>query len=650
MEQEILNYNIGIRRDFDSLYSYSYREKLDNGQLVIVNFRNRDDIGIVVNSDPPSFSGKIKNIVSVLPYAIPEKYLKFAKFVSEYNITAFGNILKLLVPFSISQILNPERKLKKLDISLSAAELNSAQKEALEKLLKHQADFKVTLFQGITGSGKTEVFLEFAKSILSLNKQILIMVPEIALSTELSKKVASRLGVDCYIWHNSVSPTRKLAIWKKALNGEQICIVGARSALYIPFGNLGAIIIDEEHDNSYKQTESVLYNARDMAIYLGSCLNIPIILSSATPSVETYNNAISGKYEYVKLTTRYYEKAKLPEIVIDDIRDRENIGVLSHYSMHAIKRCLASGKQALVFVNRRGHTPRVLCRFCGWKFSCPACSSWLCYHAETNNFLCHYCGHIANVRTTCGRCGKGDLIGDGAGVEKVAIECDRILPNARILPLSSDNMNTPKKIAKNLEMIKNNEVNLIIGTQIVSKGHNFDNLDLVVITCVDSMLYGDDFRSLEKAFQTIYQVSGRAGRKDGSSSKVIIQTYNAGEKLLQFIAKNDVDSIYEMELKNRRFMGMPPFGKITAIIVSGFDRDEAYAVCKNIILNAPANNEVKIYGPLVPSISKLRSRYRFRIHVLSKTNIQNYIKFWIDSIEVPKGISIIVNVDPYDFS
>ncbi|MDR3031419.1 MAG: primosomal protein N', partial [Holosporales bacterium] len=503
MEQKILNYNVGIRRDISELYSYSYFERIDIGQLVVVNFRNKEEIGVIINSEPSSFTGELKSVLSILPYVLPQEYISFAKFVASYNLTNFGNILKFLVPFSVNKILLPERNIKTAKIKEEHMKLNDEQKEAVSKMLKFQESFKTILLHGITGSGKTEAFLEFAKPIIQSGKQILIMVPEIALSNELSSKVSSRLGVNCYIWHNSIPPTKKLSIWKKAIEGEQICIVGARSSLFVPFKNLGCIIIDEEHDHSYKQAESTIYNARDMGIYLGSCLNIPVILSSATPAVESYNNAINGKYEYIKLKSRYFKNSSLPTVYIDDIRNRQLNGTLSEYSIDEIRKCLSFKKQALIFINRRGHTPKILCKSCGWRITCPGCSSWLCYHYETNEFVCHYCGHKTGIKTKCDNCGECSLIGIGAGVEKVSIECSALFPNAKILALSSDLINTPNKISKALNLIKNREVDLIIGTQIVSKGHNFNNINLVVITCVDSMLYGDDFRSIERAFQTI---------------------------------------------------------------------------------------------------------------------------------------------------
>lgn len=649
MEQEILNYNIGIRRDINNLFSYSYFEKLNIGQLVIVNFRNKDDIGVVIDSKLVEFNGAIKNISAILPYSLNKEYLKFARFVSNYNLVNFGNILKLLVPFSINKILLPEKSIKIANIERESTNLSKEQQAAVDKMLPFQKIFKTILLHGITGSGKTEVFLKFASRILQPGDQILIMIPEIALANELAVKVTSRLGIECYIWHNSVSVSQKLSIWKKAVNGEQICIVGARSSLFIPFRNLSCIIIDEEHDHSYKQSETIIYNARDMAIYLGFCLNIPVVLSSATPSLESYHNAMTGKYEYIKLESRYFENAALPNIYIDDIRKQDLVGTLTEYSIHEINKCLSSKKQALIFVNRRGHTPKVLCKACGWKIGCPNCTAWLCYHYNNNEFICHYCGYKTDVKTKCENCGENTLIGLGSGVEKVAIECFKLFPNAKILTLSSDIINTSNKILKAINLIKNHEVDLIIGTQIVSKGHNFPNLNLVIITCMDAMLYGDDFRSIERAFQTVYQVSGRAGRVDAKESKVIIQTYNPEDKLMNIIEKNDIESLYSIELSNRKLAKMPPFGRIASLTLSGMDEEELINCGKQLILAAPQRSYIKILGPTQPIVYKLKLKYRLKIHIISLQNIQNYIKTWISFIKTPSKITLLVDIDPYEF-
>lgn len=653
MEQKILKYNVAITRDLNAVYTYSYDQTLNVGQIVSVDFRNSGSVGVVVDNVGSDFDGKIKKIALVLPYTIPETYIKFAKFVSDYNLIRLGTVYGMIVPFSTDAILVPEKPIKTFKITQAPSViLNEEQKLAVSEILKHKRQFRTILLHGITGSGKTEVFLEVANDMMKSAgaNQILILVPEIALSNELATKVTTRLGCEVYIWHNTVAKSKKLNIWKKAINGEKMVIVGARSALFIPFLKLGLVIIDEEHDMSFKQSETAIYNARDMAIYLGYTLNIPIILSSATPSIESYYNAINGKYEYIKLTSRYHKNATLPVISIDDLRKDKQSGVLSEYSKKEMQDCLAIGKQALIFVNRRGHTPKVLCRSCGERVTCPGCSAWLCYHLDTKELVCHHCNFRTNAKNVCRHCGEASLVGIGAGIEKVQQECLELFPNARILVLSSDTINTPNKIAKAIEQIKNNEVDIILGTQIVAKGHNFDSLSLVIVTCVDSMLYGDDFRAIEKTFHLLYQVSGRAGRTGNAQGKVIIQTYNPDDYIMQILENNDAEKLYETELQNRRLTQMPPFGKIVAITFSALTEREVTEFAKYLVSTMPRVAGIKILGPIQPALFKIRSRYRLKVLLLSRSPLQQYVSDLSALKSPPRNIKISIDIDPQDLS
>ena len=651
MEQKILKYSVVVTRDLNSSYTYCYDQELDIGQVVSVAFRNSCITGVVIDNVGSDFDGKIKKIDLILPYKIPESYIEFAKFVSEYNLIRLGTVYSMIVPFSTDAILVPEKPVKIPKITAeSPVILNDEQQSAVSEILHYKNEFKTILLHGITGSGKTEVFLEFAKEIMNSGNatQILILVPEIALSNELAKKVASRLDCEVYIWHNTVAKSKKLNIWKKAIDGQRMVIVGARSALFIPFSKLGLIIIDEEHDMSFKQSETAIYNARDMAVYLGYTLDIPVVLSSATPSVESYYNAINGKYKYIKLTSRYHKNATLPAISIDDLRQEKQSGTLSEYSRREIQRCLKNGKQALIFVNRRGHTPKVLCRHCGERVTCPGCSAWLCYHLDTRELVCHYCDFRTPAKNICSSCGEKSLVGIGAGIEKVQEECAELFPNARILVLSSDTINTPNKISKAIEQIKNNEVDIVLGTQIVAKGHNFNNLSLVVVTCVDAMLYGDDFRAIEKTFQLLYQVAGRAGRSGDTPGKVIIQTYNPDDYIMQILENNDIDRFYETEIQNRKMTQMPPFGKMAAITLSALSEREVSDFATKLVATMPRFAGIKILGPIQPAIYKIRSRYRLKILVLSQYSLQKYISS-VKFLQSPsRNIRLTIDIDPYE--
>jgi len=651
VEQKILKYSVVVTRDLNSSYTYCYDQELDIGQVVSVDFRNSCITGVVIDNVGSDFDGKIKKIDLILPYKIPESYIEFAKFVSEYNLIRLGTVYSMIVPFSTDAILVPEKPVKIPKITAeSPVILNDEQQSAVSEILHYKNEFKTILLHGITGSGKTEVFLEFAKEIMNSGNatQILILVPEIALSNELAKKVASRLDCEVYIWHNTVAKSKKLNIWKKAIDGQRMVIVGARSALFIPFSKLGLIIIDEEHDMSFKQSETAIYNARDMAVYLGYTLDIPVVLSSATPSVESYYNAINGKYKYIKLTSRYHKNATLPAISIDDLRQEKQSGTLSEYSRREIQRCLKNGKQALIFVNRRGHTPKVLCRRCGERVTCPGCSAWLCYHLDTRELVCHYCDFRTPAKNICSSCGEKSLVGIGAGIEKVQEECAELFPNARILVLSSDTINTPNKISKAIEQIKNNEVDIVLGTQIVAKGHNFNNLSLVVVTCVDAMLYGDDFRAIEKTFQLLNQVAGRAGRSGDTPGKVIIQTYNPDDYIMQILENNDIDRFYETEIQNRKMTQMPPFGKMAAITLSALSEREVSDFATKLVATMPRFAGIKILGPIQPAIYKIRSRYRLKILVLSQYSLQKYISS-VKFLQSPsRNIRLTIDIDPYE--
>jgi primosomal protein N' (replication factor Y) len=645
----IVKYNIAFPLNvrLPVLTYSSDSDDLNVGQIVTIPLRGKEKIGIVIGEND-GYEGQTSNISSILPYSLPKQYVKFAIFIAKYTINNLGNIFKSFVPFSIDKLLAPERSIKVVKQgNFSEITLSEAQMKALEKIRSFDRSFKAILLHGVTGSGKTEVFLEFSKN----KEQILIMVPEIALSNELAMKVAARSCSPVYIWHYSISPSKKIEIWKKAVNGERMTVVGARSAMFIPFSNLSCIIIDEEHDNSFKQSENIRYNARDMSIYLASLLDIPIILSSATPSLETYNNATHGKYEYIRLRSRYHENASFPEAYIEDLRKTKGGNVLSQHSIDCIKKCLKAKKQALVFVNRRGHTPKILCSSCGWKAMCPSCDACLCYHEREGLLKCHYCGYSTKNITRCPKCNEQDLIGSGFGVEKASAEVAKIFPNAKIMSVSSDSMDTPSKIDRTIKAIQNNDVDIIIGTQILAKGHNFMDLEVIIITCVDTLLYGENFRASENAFQMLHQVSGRAGRAGQvDCSAVVFQTFDPDDKLVKLLASNNISMFYDIELQNRKIARMPPFGKIISIIISSRSKTYLNLFAKTLLKNLPKNDEFKVMGPRTPGIPKLRDMHRLRFVVLSRSAYpQDFVKGWISSVTIPKDIRLHIDVDPYDF-
>ena len=631
--------NVIVPANVSKCFAYETKYDIQSGQLVVIQFKNREIVGIIDKNNIDYF-GNIKNIIDILPYRINNIYVEFIHFMSSYTLTHLGKVAKLITPFNIIQILKQYKEPKPVIYNCEDVVLNDEQQKAIANI----AHTGVTLLHGVTGSGKTEVFLSFIKN----KKQSLIIVPEVALSDELAKKVASRTQKQVYLWHHSITTGQKLNIWKKAIMGEEMIVVGARSALFIPFNNLECIVIDEEHDESLKQSDGIIYNARDMAIFLASKFNIPIILSSATPSIETYYNAISNKYRYVQIHTKFYSCSTNTNITISDLRKTREL--LTNDSIQAIKKCLEIKKQALIFVNRRGHTPRTICSICGWKITCPNCDAWLCYHSTTGKLLCHYCGHETNMPNSCPKCAAKNFIGLGIGVEKAYAEISKLFSNAKIIVVSSDVMNTQKKIANTIYSLQNAEYDIIIGTQILAKGHNFPNLNTIIVTCVDSMLFGDDFRASEKTFQMLHQISGRAGRfQDSQGANIVYQTYSPDDNLIKLVAFGEIEKFYSTEISNRMALSMPPFGKMCSITLSSFNKNLLTEYTSMMLQKVKYKDAINIAGPLIPCIMKIKNKYRMRFIITSKYELQSFINDWLSNIKQDKNITITIDIDPYNF-
>ena len=644
-------YNIGIiRKNISNKYLYKSDIKLDIGQLVVIDFNKKKIIGIVLEIlENINYSGNIKEIGDILPYSIPKEYVKFIELFANYNIVPLGTALQLIIPFLIDNINKIPRKINSIKPKeIKEVILNIEQQKAVDNIWNNIDKFNTTLLHGVTGSGKTEVFLEIVKRLVSNGSQILILVPEIALSNALAQSISSRCNMEVFIWHNSINTTTKAYIWRKALNNEPILVVGARSALFIPFSNLKFIVVDEEHELTFKQVNNPIYQARDMAVYLAYCLNIPIVLSSATPSIESYKNAIEGKYNYLKLTSRFHENAKLPSIIINNMNGTSHNEIFSQDTINEINNYLKLKQQVLIFVNRRGYAPKRFCSKCGWKALCPACDSLLCYHSIENKLICHRCGHETRSITKCPKCYNQYLLNIGVGIEKVYAECRKLFPQYRIIMCSSDNMNTPNKIENIISKISNHEVDIILGTQILAKGHNFNSLNLVVITNIDYMLYSEDFRALEHTFQLLNQVSGRAGRIGNIESKVIIQSYNP--EALEIYRNNNQEIFYNRELNNRKLTNMPPYGHIASIEISSKSEDKALQFAENIKQNMVKLKDMNIIGPIKPVLYKLNYKYRYKILLVYKYPLINYIKNVLLQIKKPNNVGLTLDLNPYDFA
>ena len=506
------------------------------------------------------------------------------------------------------------------DIDYSKANLTGEQKSAAEQLratVKANA-FSVTLLEGITGSGKTEVYFEALAACFEAGKQALILLPEIALTASFLDRFEDRFGVRPGEWHSEIAPKTREKAWRQVATGELRVVAGARSALYLPFKELGLIIIDEEHDLAYKQEDRVFYNARDMAVVRGQLSKLPVILCSATPSLESQVNANLGRYKHVELENRFGE-AILPDLKrIDLRRDPPPRGrFLSPVLTKAVGETIGRGEQALLFLNRRGYAPLTLCRVCGHRFECNNCSAWLVEHRFRKQLQCHHCGEARPVPEHCPECGTLDhLVACGPGVERLAEEVLEEFPEARTIILSSDMAGGVKRMRLELAAIAKGEADIIIGTQLVAKGHHFPMMTLVGVVDADIGLSNGDPRAAERTFQLLYQVTGRAGRSGGKSIG-LLQSYQPDHPVIKAIASGDVDGFYEREIEARRIATLPPFGRLAAIIVSGHDRGEAEAYARALRKACPITKEVRVLGPAEAPMALVRSRYRFRLLVHS---------------------------------
>ncbi len=511
------------------------------------------------------------------------------------------------------------------------------------------AKFAPTVLDGVTGSGKTEVYFEAIDEALAEGKQVLVMLPEIALSHQWLSRFKKRFGFEPGIWHSDRTPKQRRETWLDVALGACRVVVGARSALFLPFRNLALIVVDEEHDQSYKQEEGVIYHGRDMAVVRASLEHIPVVLVSATPSVETVNNLNEGKYELLHLPERY-GGATMPDIEIVDMR-REKLKS-DHFISAKLRELLTHGLnknlQSILFLNRRGYAPLLLCRACGYRFQCPNCSAWLVTHKFGERLECHHCGHQAAIPKECPECKVEDkLHACGPGVERLKEEVMEYFPTARVEVMASD---SPKSADEIVNRMITHDIDILIGTQMIAKGHHFPKLSLVGVVDADLGLEGGDLRAMERTYQILHQVSGRAGR-EADIGRVIVQTYNPDNLVMQAIAQQKRDEFIERELIARQRFSMPPFGRLASIVVSSKNEKAARKFITDISLSAPHATDVTLLGPAPAPLSFLRGEYRYRLIVKApkKFNIQRYIKALLARHKTPSGIKTRVDIDPFSF-
>ena len=542
-----------------------------------------------------------------------------------------------------------------LDPHFAPPELSEAQATAAAKLRRTiEADcFSVTLIDGVTGSGKTEVYFEAVAAALAAGRQVLILLPEIALTHEFLERFDRRFGARPAEWHSDVTPANRERIWRGVITGEVRAVVGARSALFLPFPDLGLIVVDEEHDLAYKQDDRVAYNARDMAVVRGHLSGFAVVLSSATPSVESRNNADRGRYLRIDLPERFSRSA-VPSIEpIDLRRERPERGkFLAPRLVKEMERTLEAREQVLLFLNRRGYAPLTLCRNCGHRFRCRDCSAWLVEHRFRGRLVCHHCGYEEARPAACPECGAEDsLVACGPGVERIAEEVAERFPEARILVLSSDLPGGIKRMRAELEAIAKGEIDIIVGTQLVAKGHNFPELTLVGVIDGDLGLANGDPRAAERTFQLLSQVTGRAGRS-GQPGHGFVQTHSPDHPVIEALVAGDREMFYSYEIAIRREAGLPPFGRLASLIISATDRGAAALYSRALARAAPQRAQVQVLGPAEAPLAVVRGRYRFRLIVQTAlgVDLQAYLRQWLANGPKPRGdLRLAVDVDPQSF-
>ena len=645
-----------IPRIFDYPHTYlsGKFDKLKPGSIVLVPFGRKKEIGVIWDKQEKTNKiFKLKNVLEKKSISLNENLIKFINWFSLYNLAPKGMVLKMCLGdksfFSKNSNFIDDTKIKKKN----KFNLNPEQKRCLDDINGFGNKFNVTLLQGVTGSGKTIVYFEKIKQNLMQGKQSLVLLPEIFLTNQFEQRFEDYFGFKPSIWHSKITKKNKKIIWQNIVNNKIKLVVGARSSLFLPFKKLGLIVVDEEHDSSYKQDEGLRYNARDMAISRASIEDIPIILATSIPSLETYNNVKNKKYNSTKLKKRY-KNFLLPSTEIVNLNlNKKNKNIwLDIKTLNLARKYLDSKQQVLFFLNRRGYAPFLICKKCGLKLVCPNCSVFLTFHKQLNKAMCHHCGHKSSIKQ---KCQKTDFNCEfqmyGPGVEKIFAELRQIFPDKTIKILSSDFLNKKKETINLLKDIENNKVNILVGTQLISKGFNFPNLNCIVVVDADFSGMGFDLRSTEKNIQLYNQLSGRAGRFS-KKSLIIYQTFNPSDKTLSDILENNPEKFLEEESYLRKEKKLPPFSRLIAFIVESNNEKESFLEAQKIKKNLLLLKDIEVMGPVTSPIFKIKNKYRTRLLLKSQSNVlvQKKISRILKNLNISKKIKLTVDVDPLNFS
>jgi primosomal protein N' (replication factor Y) len=552
-------------------------------------------------------------------------------------------------------VLPPEPVARQPEPDHRVTEFTDDQRAAADALRAtvDKGGFSVTLIDGVTGSGKTEVYFEAVAACLRRRQQVLILMPEIALTAQFLDRFAERFGVRPAEWHSELAPRLRARTWAAAAAGEVSVVVGARSALFLPYADLGLIVVDEEHDPAYKQEDGVRYHARDMAVVRARETKIPIVLASATPSVETVVNAKRGRYAHLRLPERFGGQ-HLPSVEAIDLR-REGPPrgrFIAPRLAEAVKIALERGEQALLFLNRRGYAPLTLCNACGFRMACPNCDAWLVDHRFKRRLICHHCGYSMPPPEQCPKCqATGSFVAVGPGVERLEQEAAELFPGARMLVLSSDMVDSVERLRQELDDVAQGRFDLVIGTQLVAKGHHFPKLNLVGIVDADLGLANGDPRAAERTFQLLHQVVGRAGREEGRGYGYL-QTHQPEHPVMRALIAQDREAFYQAEIAVREKTSYPPFGRLASLLISGADKHATESHARRIAAVAPHDEQVRVLGPAEAPLAVVRGRHRFRLLVKSPRgfDLSAYLRQWLANVPKAKGtLKLEVDVDPQSF-
>ena len=635
-------------------FPFTYNSKIDSkvGSLVEVPFGTKKEIGVIWKneySEPKNL--RIKDIIKKTEYSIDRKLVDFIEWFSSYNMVPIGLVLKMAIGSDNKYIKFQDSSMEIKKTKIKKFKLNEEQIDALKYLEKINNKFDVSVLQGTTGSGKTLVYFERIKKIIEKNSQALVLLPEIFLTNDFRSRFEEFFGFEPAIWHSKITPKQKRLIWKGVINNNIKLLIGARSALFLPFKKLGIIIVDEEHDASYKQDEGVIYNARDMAISRAYFERIPIHLITSVPSLETYNNIQNKKYRHTKILKRFNDfplpKAKIINLNLNKIKSN----FISNEAIDMVKQHLKKGDQVLFFINRRGFAPYLICKKCGTKEICPNCSLYLTFHKLKNKAICHHCSFEKKIQSKCKSQSNCEYIMYGPGVEKIFEEAKEIFPDKNISIFSSDYLKKKNETKILFKNIRENKVDILVGTQMISKGFNFPKLNCIVVIDADFSGRGYDLRTTEKNIQLYHQLSGRAGRFSSESS-IIYQTLTPHEATLNQLIKNESEEILKNELLLREKNKLPPFMRLIAIIISSKDRSLSLQGAREIKVKLSKLNNLEILGPVDSPLLKIKKNFRTRL--LIRFNNQNIVQKKIanalNRLKISSKIKLTVDVDPINFA